>query len=395
MTNSNRIKLTWISFFSYALTGALVIVTGMVMGNIADYFHLPVSSMSNTFTFLNAGILISIFLNAWLMEIVPLKTQLRFGFILMVLAVGGLMLSHSLALFSASMFVLGLVSGITMSIGTFLITHMYEGRQRGARLLFTDSFFSMAGMIFPMVAAVLLARSIEWYWVYACIGLVYVAIFVLTFGCDFPVLGKKAQSENSQPVVKEKWGIGVLFLSVAALCYILGQLGFISWVPEYAKSLGMSLGDAGKLVSDFWMSYMIGMWSFSFILRFFDLQRILTVLAGLATVLMYLFINGSSEHMPWFILTLGFFSSAIYTSIITLGSQQTRVASPKLVNFILTCGTIGTMLTFVVTGPIVAASGPLAALHTANGLYAVVFVMCFILGFVSRHRQNNAQAASH
>ncbi len=38
MTNSNRIKLTWISFFSYALTGALVIVTGMVMGNIADYF---------------------------------------------------------------------------------------------------------------------------------------------------------------------------------------------------------------------------------------------------------------------------------------------------------------------------------------------------------------------
>ncbi len=70
-------------------------------------------------------------------------------------------------------------------------------------------------------------------------------------------------------------GIGVLFLSVAALCYILGQLGFISWVPEYAKSLGMSLGDAGKLVSDFWMSYMTGMWSFSFILRFFDLQRIL------------------------------------------------------------------------------------------------------------------------
>ena len=254
---------------------------------------------------------------------------------------------------------------------------------------------AMAGMIFPMVAAVLLARSIEWYWVYACIGLVYVAIFVLTFGCDCPVLGKKAQSENSQPVVKEKWGIGVLFLSVAALCYILGQLGFISWVPEYAKGLGMSLNDAGKLVSDFWMSYMFGMWAFSFILRFFDLQRILTVLAGMATVLMYLFINGSPEHMPWFILTLGFFSSAIYTSIITLGSLQTKVASPKLVNFVLTCGTIGTMLTFVVTGPIVAHSGPLAALHTANGLYAVVFVMCLVLGFVTRHRQHNTAAASH
>ena len=155
----------------------------------------------------------------------------------------------------------------------------------------------------------------------------------------------------------------------------------------------MSLNDAGKLVSDFWMSYMFGMWAFSFILRFFDLQRILTVLAGLATVLMYFFINGEPQHLAWFILTLGFFSSAIYTSIITLGSLQTKVASPKLVNFVLTCGTIGTMLTFVVTGPIVAHSGPHAALVTANGLYAVVFVMCVILGFVSRHRQHGA--ASH
>ncbi|WP_213713890.1 MFS transporter TsgA [Cedecea lapagei] len=394
MTNSNRTKLLWISFFSYALTGALVIVTGMVMGNIAEYFNLPVSSMSNTFTFLNAGILISIFLNAWLMEIVPLKTQLRFGFLLMVLAVAGLIFGHNLAIFSASMFVLGLVSGITMSIGTFLITHMYEGRQRGSRLLFTDSFFSMAGMIFPMVAAILLARSINWYWVYVCIGLVYVAIFLLTLGCEFPALGKHAKKDD-QPVTKEKWGIGVLFLSIAALCYILGQLGFISWVPEYAKGLGMSINDAGKLVSDFWMSYMFGMWAFSFILRFFDLQRILTVLAGAATVLMYLFNHGDPAHLVWFILSLGFFSSAIYTTIITLGSQQTKVSSPKLVNFVLTCGTVGTMLTFIVTGPIVAHSGPLAALHTANGLYAVVFVMCLLLGFVTRHRRHGVEAAAH
>jgi TsgA-like MFS transporter len=392
MTNSNRIKLTWISFFSYALTGALVIVTGMVMGNIAEYFHVPVSSMSNTFTFLNAGILISIFLNAWLMEIVPLKTQLRFGFILMVLAVAGLIFGDNLTVFSVAMFVLGLVSGITMSIGTFLITHMYEGRERGSRLLFTDSFFSMAGMIFPMVAAILLARSINWYWVYVCIGLVYVAIFILTIGCDFPALGKHAP-QPEKVAEKEKWGVGVLFLSIAALCYILGQLGFISWVPEYAKSLGMNLNDAGQLVSDFWMSYMFGMWAFSFILRFFDLQRILTVLAGAATVLMYLFNKSEPAHLAWFILALGFFSSAIYTSVITLGSLQTKIASPKLVNFVLTCGTIGTMLTFVVTGPIVAHSGPHAALQTSNALYAVVFIMCLILGLVTKHRQHNAAAA--
>jgi len=387
MTNSNRIRLTWISFFSYALTGALVIVTGMVMGNIAEYFNLPISSMSNTFTFLNAGILVSIFLNAWLMEIIPLKRQLIFGFVLMILAVAGLMVGHSLVMFSLCMFVLGVVSGITMSIGTFLITHIYEGRQRGSRLLFTDSFFSMAGMVFPIVAATLLANHVTWYWVYACIGVLYLAIFVLTLMSDFPILGQK-KDDQSEPVVKEKWGIGVLFLSIAALCYILGQLGFIQWVPEYAsKHFNMSIEEAGALVSNFWTAYMVGMWIFSVILRFFDLQRIVTVLAALSTVMMYLFVTTEQVGMlSLYILGLGFVSSAIYTTLITLGSLQTKVSSPKLVNFILTCGTIGTMLTFIVTGPIVAKSGAHAALATANGLYLVVFVMCLLLGFVTRHR---------
>lgn len=387
MNDSNRIRLLWISFLSYALTGGLVIVTGMVMGNIAEYFNLPVSGMSNTFTFLNAGILMAIFLNAWLMEIIPLKRQLLFGFFLMVLTVGGLMASKSLAIFSLCMFILGVVSGITMSIGTFLITYMYTGRQRGSRLLFTDSFFSMAGMFFPIVAAILLARHISWYWVYACIGLLYLGIFVLTMCTEFPVLSKK-DTDTQQAVAKEKWGIGVLFLSVAALCYILGQLGFIQWVPEYAtKSFGMDISQAGKLVSDFWTSYMIGMWVFSYVLRFFDLQRIVTVLASLSTLAMYLFVNTDNpQYLGYYMMALGFVSSAIYTTLITLGSLQTKVSSPKLVNFILTCGTVGTMLTFVVTGPIVAKGGAHAALSTATVLYAAVAVMCVLLGFVTKHR---------
>ena len=385
MTNRNRIGLTWISFFSYALTGALVIVTGMVMGDIAKDFQIPISSMSNTFTFLNSGILAAVFLNAWLMVIVPLKRQLIFGFVLMVLAIIGLMTSRDLTIFSLCMFVLGVVSGITMSIGTFLITHMYEGRQRGSRLLFTDSFFSMAGTLFPVLAGILLARQLPWYWVYVCIGVIYVAIFVMTLFVEFPVLRKP---ENSPTVEKEKWGVGVLLLAVAALCYILGQLGFSSWVPEYAtKVMGMNINDAGQLVGSFWTAYMVGMWAFSFLLRFFDLQRILMVLAGLATVLMYWFVSSSDAGMlKWIIMILGFSSSAIYTTLITLGSLQTKVASPKLVNFILTCGTVGTMLTFVVTAPIVEKSGVHTALATANALYAVVFVMCALLGFVSRHR---------
>ncbi|AEW44764.1 putative transport protein, major facilitator superfamily (MFS) of permeases [Serratia symbiotica str. 'Cinara cedri'] len=390
MHDNNQTRLVWISFLSYALTGALVIVTGMVMGDIAKYFNLPISHMSNTFTFLNTGILIAIFLNAWLMEIVPLKNQFFFGFILMMLAIIGLIVNKWLAVFSLCMFILGIVSGITMSIGTFLITHIYTGRQRGSRLLLTDSFFSMSGMLFPIIAAALLEHHINWYWIYACIGLLYLGIFLLTLSTKFPVLVKN-KIKVQEPIAKEKWGIGVFFLSIAALCYILGQLGFIQWVPEYAiKSFNMSINQAGKLVSNFWMSYMIGMWVFSYILRFFDLQRIVTILSLLSTIAIYLFINTKNlYYLSYYILALGFVSSAIYTTLITLGSLQTKYSSPKIVNFILTCGTIGTMLTFIVTGPIVEKGGVHAALTTAAGLYAMVTVICILLGFVTKHRHYN------
>lgn len=147
---------------------------------------------------------------------------------------------------------------------------MYEGCQCGFCLLFIDFFFSMVGMIFLMIVVFLLVCSIEWYWVYVCIGLVYVVIFILIFGCEFSVLGKYVLKMDVS-VEKEKWGIGVLFFFVVVLCYIFGQLGFIFWVFEYVKGLGMSLNDVGMLVSNFWMLYMVGMWVFSFIFRFFDL----------------------------------------------------------------------------------------------------------------------------
>ncbi len=68
------------------------------------------------------------------------------------------------------------------------------------------------------------------------------------------------------------------------------------------------------------------------------------------------------------------------------------MSSPKLVNLILTCGTIGTMLPFVIPGPIVAAYGAKAALATSNMLYLAVFILCLSLGWVSKHRLHDHAA---
>lgn len=383
MKNINQTGLTWISFFSYAFTGALIVVTGMIMGDIANYFNLSISQMSNVFTCLNAGILVSILLNSWLINLISLKKQLIYGFILSIISIIGIILSKNILLFSINIFILGLVSGITMSIGTFIITTLYYGSKRGSQLLLTDSFFSMSGMIFPIIAAYLLENKVSWYWVYVCIEIIYFIIFILSVSLNFP----ESQDKIKYTEEIKKWNFNIILLSISALLYILGQLSFISWVPQYATEImKIKIKKTGNLVSNFWMAYMIGMWFFSFIIKFFNLKHMFALLSGISTILMYIYIHSYTySTMKYIIISLGFFSSAIYTIIITIASLQTKKPSAKLINIILFFGTVGTLLTFIVTSPIVNKKGLYATLICSNAFYGIVF--CLSL-FILINRRN-------
>ncbi|QFQ32338.1 MFS transporter TsgA [Buchnera aphidicola] len=383
MKNINQTGLTWISFFSYAFTGALIVVTGMIMGDIANYFNLSISQMSNVFTCLNAGILVSILLNSWLINLISLKKQLIYGFILSIISIIGIILSKNILLFSINIFILGLVSGITMSIGTFIITTLYYGSKRGSQLLLTDSFFSMSGMIFPIIAAYLLENKVSWYWVYVCIEIIYFIIFILSVSLNFP----ESQDKIKYTEEIKKWNFNIILLSISALLYILGQLSFISWVPQYATEImKIKIKKTGNLVSNFWMAYMIGMWFFSFIIKFFNLKHMFALLSGISTILMYIYIHSSTySTMKYIIISLGFFSSAIYTIIITIASLQTKKPSAKLINIILFFGTVGTLLTFIVTSPIVNKKGLYATLICSNAFYGIVF---FLSLFILINRRN-------
>ncbi|CAL4043913.1 Protein TsgA [Buchnera aphidicola (Anoecia corni)] len=387
MMNYNRVGLTWISFLSYAFTGALVTVTGIVMGNIAKDFKLSLVDMSNSFTYLNSGILTAMFINNWCVKIISLKKQIFFSFALAVLSIFGLSFFHSITIFSCSMFILGSVSGLTMSIGTFIIANLYHGTKRATFLLLTDSFFSMAGIFFPFITGFLLAKNVPWNWIYILIGIIDLFIFFIAISVQFPLIKEEKTEIHSK--LSKNGTISVILLAISAFFYILGQLGFISWVPQFVmQNMHANINYSSQLVSNFWMAYMVGMWFFTVVLTLFDLQKIVIFLTSTSTVLMYIFIHSNNIHyLPWIISMLGFFSSAIYTIIITLASLQKKIASPKIVNFILTSGTIGTLLTFVFTGPIVAAGGVNSALNTANFLYLIVCFLHIIIIYFSQHKK--------
>ncbi|CAL4325024.1 Protein TsgA [Buchnera aphidicola (Thelaxes suberi)] len=387
MIKNDVIKITLIGFLSYFLTGSLIVVTGTIIGDIAQYFKKSIPQMSFTFTYLNIGILISMLIEIFLINKISIKKQLIFGFILTILAICGLISSHQIITFAISIFIFGIISGMTMSIGTYLITNLYTGSERGRKLLLTDSCFSLAGIIIPIYASKAISNHLHWYMIYIFISIIYCIIMLLTINTDFNKIfvTKHHPIKNLNITNYPSIWLNISILSCTVFLYILGQLSFISWVPEYLiHKFNLSIIQSGKIISIFWMFYMIGMWFFSFILKFFELQKILVILSGLSTLFMYLFIQTNTIFLLYlYISFLGFVSSAIYSISITIASLQTKYPSSKLINLILIAGTLGSLFTFIITKPLIITYGIKTALIASNILYCLVFLCNIFLNIIN------------
>lgn len=383
MINFNRIIITWICYFSYAFMGSLIIVTGIIIESISKYFQLSILKISNNFTFLNLGILISIFLNFWLIKIISLKKQFIINFFLICLVTLCLMNNHDIRLFSFCIFILGIIGGITISNCTFLITYLYKCNKRGYHLIITDSFFSLSGVFFPIIVSNLLKNNICWYWVYFIINMIYFLIIILALNVKFPIININNFYTFK---INKIFRIDIFLLSISAMLYIFAQLTFINWIPQYTnKYFNLNITNSSKLISNFWLYYMFGMWTFALLSKYITLQKIFIILTSTSTLFMYFFIKSTIFlYLNLNIIGLGFFSSSIYMIIIALSSYNSEINTFNNTNIILTFGTIGTMLTFFISTFIIKKSSLYSSLILSNFLYFLVFLISILLYFYKK-----------
>lgn len=392
-------RLTALSFFCYLLTGGIIVLTGMIIKPLSNYFNIDISVVGGVFTWMNLGILVAIAGNSFLMDIIPLKRQIFIGTILLVAIFIGLIFVKSIFTFCVLMFFLGLVGGIGMSIATYLIACMYEGKNRGMMLLLTDSFFSLAGIAFPLIAGFMLNKEMPWYMVYIMVLIPGIIVFLLSLGVHFPSPAEIQQIKETQRITQrvmteiKNWGIAVYLLFIGCLLYILGQLCFVFWIPQYAEStFGATPAIAAKPLSFFWIGMWIGLYVSSLLVKYFPMHIFVTIISICTTGLFFLLRKATTIDMLTFeCLIMGLFSSGIYYTLITLTSLQVRIPSPLLVNFALTFGTVGTFLTTIVTSKAVSIGGPAAALTVGNFCYLLVSLIAFMVIFTTKHNEHEQQ----
>lgn len=389
MLDLNTKKLTSISFLLYSFTGALAVITGNIIGNVSLYFKVSLSNMSLHFAFLNLGILVAMIVNTYIKRMVSIKNKIVFSFFLVIISMIILFFNNKIIeIFSLFIFLMGFVGGISLSIGTFLIANIYEGKQRGFYMLITDSFFSVSGIIFPIISGFLVIKKVDFFWIYLLVSLIYFVIFCLTLITDFDKLENKIKNSYKE---KEYLKLENILLFLLSLFYISAQSMFICWIPTYVKKfIKIDSLNENKIASIFWFFYMLGMWFFSYVNKVLDLQKILIFLTGMSTLFIFIFLQCNDFNLLSFIMIfIGFFSSAIYTIIITLSAMQTKIPSIKFVNLTLISGTTGSFITFNASNFLLSSNNIYLTLYTSNILYLIVFFMSILLTFFTKHNKYN------
>ena len=132
----------------------------------------------------------------------------------------------------------------------------------------------------------------------------------------------------------------------------------------------------------YWLSKATGLFLSQYLAHKFTLKKLLLTSLSLSTFTLSISISTQIPLIIWLsIALLGFFNSVIYAGLISFGSLQVKKASPKLVTFILTAGTTGTMLYPVISGYINNSWGNYGTVCLAE-VFFLICILSFIMAYI-------------
>jgi len=352
----------------------LLTPTGVILGAAAHALGAPVTQTAALFSALTGGNLVGIVLCFALFERLSLRAAISVANAAILAGVAMLTFSSALPFATFGLGIAGVGSGIGLSAGAVIISRIYARRRRAMAFLGTDCAFSVAGFVFPSLAALTLARGFPWQTAYVATAAVAASILVAAQRIRFPAAAIEGVAGEAVGT-KETYSARALVragLCGAALCaYLVGQGAFLLWAPTALEGAGVPPARAGTIVGTFWGPSIFGLLTAAVAVTRVAPRALLVgagaVAAGLATVL-----AATTNAPTFFTLTalFGFCSTSMYKLMISVGSEQLAGAPPRLVTFLLLAGSLGSTLAPAVSALVAGAHGARASLGLAATAYA-------------------------
>lgn len=358
--------------------------TGIVIGPLSDVLNISVTQTATIFSFLTGGTFIGTLASMWAFSRYSIPHIFRTAYILLITLLAILLLAtiNSSAILSYLLLVLGVCCGVGLSGGAVIVSTIYtDDQKRAIAFLGTDCSFSLAGYVFPRIAATLVAAGFAWSYGYSIVGVLAIIILFSTWLMYFPMT---VIEDNKTTYAANIWTPRVLIIALALCMYLVSQTTFLTWAPQYLETRFLLTPlEASKAVSNYWGPSIFGLLGAAFLITKIPTRIFLIFVSSIAVLISWLMFT-TKEPDTFLQLTgsLGLLTSCIFKVGISVGTQQIPKSPPILVTFLLCSATFGSTIAPALSSVIVNIYSVSAAIQlSAIGftLVAILFSICLIL----------------
>lgn len=374
--SANVRNLTWLSYGLTAITGIAVVLPFVIKDAAASYFHTSLNYMGYVFGFFMFGMMIFQWLNGYIVKYISIKKEIYFLCIAYVLASLSMFFLPSAESLIPILIIVGAIFGAVITLPNYIIVHSFKGIERSARLNKIDFWFSVGSLAYPMIAGYMLEHNFSWAAVYLSVSIIVIFIAFLAARCELPNV---SDDEVGKQREFSAWTLNVWLVGVAVFFFFMSYVGYTYWLTDYiVKDLHMSTstGDFGE--SLFWMTYAIGCFISSYVVRIIAVNKYI-IASGIISILAYFMIYKSINIAMLYISVslLGLGCSTIYSSSISFGTHLLKNPSPRVISFFVVASGIGTYLAEMFSTWVIDHYG-IVILTAISGVMMLVAVIIYV-----------------
>jgi len=250
-------------------------------------------------------------------------------------------------------------------------------------------------MIYPIVAAYMIAAYLSWQSVYLSVFIIIAVIVILTLITKFPNLNIAHDVEKAEHSNFSKWNLNVYLMGLMIFLYFVSYVGYTYWITEYlVKNMHIPETSANYSITLFWLLYAIGCFVSSLAVKKIPVNKYITISAIIAFIAYFLVMYSNNVPMLYVSISLlGLGCATIYSSGISYSTMLVSRPSPRIVSFIITSSGIATFVGEFYSSYVVGKYGLTSIIVISAILMLAVVIIMIIVTY--RDKVNTKESLTH
>lgn len=376
--------IAFLAFAMYFLTGAACIVLGSSLPHLIKLYNIELSKvvlLGSSYAF---GRVLTVYTTGRLVEkFGPMKVLMIGVFLISCFLVGiPLTANYYMGLFFA--FLGGVGMGAQDTVCPVLLSIAYS-KNYASSLSAGQALFGLGNFMTPFLIGVFLIKNLPFYFSYYILLIVPLVMLVCIFFVKATTLKcAEVKQESVQPIyVKNKILTVVSIIAItAAYSAIVNTLGL--YISSFAQYIGVSESSSAFMLTIYNIGAVIGSFVFIIILKKIKVQSVflLNNIIVFFIISLALFINRSTVYFINLFIA-GFFLGVLFSVIVTIATRIGYKHISRASSLVAVAGGISDILTPIVTGLLVKATGITVSFYYVLFMIAICIVSIILLMLVT------------